>query len=34
VTTVVKRPATNAYFGGAWSILTMIDFPKRGRLGG
>ena len=30
VTTVVDRPATNAYFGGEWSILTMIDFPTDG----
>ena len=30
VTTSVERPATNAHFGGEWSMLTMVDFPAAG----
>jgi hypothetical protein len=30
VTTSVERPATNAQFGGEWSMLTMVDFPEPG----
>lgn len=30
VTTSVDRPATNAHFGGEWSMLTMVDFPAGG----
>lgn len=30
VTTSVDRPATNAHFGGEWSMLIMVDFPTFG----
>jgi hypothetical protein len=25
-----NRPATNAFFNGTWSILTLVDFPEPG----
>jgi len=30
VTTSVERLATNAHFGGEWSMLVMVDFPEPG----
>jgi hypothetical protein len=30
VTSSVDRAATNARFGGEWSMLTMVDFPAPG----
>lgn len=30
VVTVVNQPATNAFFNGAWSMLTLVDFPDPG----
>jgi len=30
VTSSIDRPATNAQFGGEWSMLTMVDFPAPG----
>jgi hypothetical protein len=30
VTTSVDRPATNAHFGGEWSMLILAEFPEAG----